>query len=67
MHVLIGVADEHRVVLHPVGHLTIFLAPLWALTAGVGALALLGARGRSPASLFALLIACVGTLLLFTA
>ena len=67
VHVLIGVVDEHRVVLHPVGHLTIFLVPLWALTAGVGVLGLLTARGKSPASLLVLLIAGVGTLLLYTA
>jgi hypothetical protein len=65
-HVLVGVMDEHRLVLHPVGHLTPILLQLWALTAAVGGLALVRGRGRAPYALGALLVAGLGTLLLFT-
>jgi hypothetical protein len=65
-HMLVGIMDEHRLVLHPVGHLTLIILPLWALTAMVGALALVWGRGRAPFGLGALLVAGIGTLLLFT-
>jgi hypothetical protein len=65
-HILVGIMDEHRIVLHPVGHLTLILLQIWALTATVGGLSLLRARGRAPFALGAVVVAGIGTLLLFT-
>ncbi len=65
-HILVGVFDERRLVLHPVGHLTIILLWIWVITAAVGVVALVKARGRGPFALGALLVAGIGTLLLFT-
>jgi hypothetical protein len=65
-HLLVGLLDEHRLVLHPVGALTLPLLWVWALAAALSVLALARARGRAPFAAASLILACLGALLIYT-
>lgn len=56
-HVLVGLLDGHRLVLHRVGHLTLFLIPMWVQAAVVSVWALVMAGRRAPFALVSLFVA----------
>jgi ABC-type Fe3+ transport system permease subunit len=64
VHLWAGWEDEHRIVLQPVGHLTILAAAAWVLAMAVAVLvAAFDRRGRRVA-LVALALCVVGILML---
>jgi uncharacterized protein involved in cysteine biosynthesis len=64
VHLWAGWEDEHRLVLHPVGHLTVLAAMAWLLALVVAVLvAVFNRRGRTLA-LSAIALCIIGMLML---
>jgi hypothetical protein len=64
LHAYAGLSDEGRIVLRPVGHLTIFAAAVWLFTIVLSAVVVAATRARAVLSWCSLIIATAGLLLL---
>ena len=63
-HLWAGWVDEHRLVLRPVGHMTLLAGLVWIVALVVGALALWFSRKRPMVALVSLGVTVLGLVLL---
>lgn len=65
-HYYAGVWDVGHPVWRPVGHGTVFVMYAWPLAIALSAIALISARGKSPAAGVALAVAVTSIVLIFS-
>ena len=65
-HLWAGWEDEHRIVLRPVGHLTLLVALVWLFTAVIALTSIAIERQRRTCAFFSLFLAAVGLFLLLS-
>lgn len=65
-HFGVGWFEERRLVLHPVGHLTVYVGLLWIVAVALSTARLIASGGRAKAARVYLAISLLGLFLLLT-